>query len=287
VPASRPVLRLVLQAPIRSVRIPLRRRKASIAVPSRRPDRVLLAILALATAMTLGACGGAQQTKTVTVAATTPAANTGTETTTSDAKQGAASGSDGAIAPRPKTTLVACDADVRIKAATTTCAFAENVFYEYWRGLEYSEVSDIKAFSPALGRFLAIDCDHGDAVECRTDAGALVRFPQTAVAAYTIENAAKYSRGHKVSDEPHPANPAPTPPSGGGDGDGDGDGDGGGDGGGDCDPSYDGACLDASASDYDCEGGTGDGPEYTGTVTVIGDDHFGLDRDGDGVACES
>jgi hypothetical protein len=189
-----------------------------------------------------------------------------------DAKQGAASGSDGAIAPRPKTTLVACDANVRIKAATTTCAFAENVFYEYWRWLEYSEVTDIRAFSPALGRFLAIDCDHSDAVKCRTDAGALVRFPETAVAAYTIASAARYARGHKVSDEPQPANPAPAPPSGGGT---------------DCDPSYEGACLDPSASDYDCQGGSGDGPEYTGTVTVTGDDHFGLDRDGDGIACES
>jgi hypothetical protein len=53
-----------------------------------------------------------------------------------------------------------------------------------------------------------------------------------------------------------------------------------------CDPNYSGACLDPNASDYDCAGGTGDGPEYTGTVTVIGDDHFGLDRDGDGVGCE-
>ncbi|MEA2255838.1 MAG: hypothetical protein QOG35_1883 [Solirubrobacteraceae bacterium] len=53
-----------------------------------------------------------------------------------------------------------------------------------------------------------------------------------------------------------------------------------------CDPSYTGACLDPNASDYDCEGGSGDGPEYTGTVTVVGDDHFDLDRDGDGIGCE-
>ena len=53
-----------------------------------------------------------------------------------------------------------------------------------------------------------------------------------------------------------------------------------------CDPNYSGACLDPNASDYDCAGGSGDGPEYTGTVTVVGNDHFGLDRDGDGVGCE-
>jgi hypothetical protein len=53
-----------------------------------------------------------------------------------------------------------------------------------------------------------------------------------------------------------------------------------------CDPSYSGACLDPYASDYDCEGGSGDGPSYTGPVAVVGDDHYGLDADGDGYGCE-
>jgi resuscitation-promoting factor RpfB len=55
-----------------------------------------------------------------------------------------------------------------------------------------------------------------------------------------------------------------------------------------CDPSYTGSCLDPSAYDYDCAGGSGDGPKYVdGPIQVVGDDHFDLDRDGDGVACES
>jgi hypothetical protein len=53
-----------------------------------------------------------------------------------------------------------------------------------------------------------------------------------------------------------------------------------------CDPNYSGACLDPYASDYDCEGGSGDGPEYTGIVTVVGEDHYGLDADSDGTGCE-
>lgn len=44
-------------------------------------------------------------------------------------------------------------------------------------------------------------------------------------------------------------------------------------------------CL-PPASDYDCEGGGGDGPAYTGYVRVIGSDPYGLDADGDGVGCE-
>lgn len=48
----------------------------------------------------------------------------------------------------------------------------------------------------------------------------------------------------------------------------------------DCDPNYSG-CLDPNAYDYDCSGGSGDGPEYTGTVTVLGDDHYDLNADPD------
>lgn len=53
-----------------------------------------------------------------------------------------------------------------------------------------------------------------------------------------------------------------------------------------CDANYSGPCLSPTASDYDCAGGSGDGPEYTGIVTVVGEDHYGLDADGDGVGCE-
>jgi hypothetical protein len=53
-----------------------------------------------------------------------------------------------------------------------------------------------------------------------------------------------------------------------------------------CDPNYSGACLDPNSPDYDCAGGSGNGPDYTGRVEVVGDDHFDLDRDGDGIGCE-
>lgn len=53
-----------------------------------------------------------------------------------------------------------------------------------------------------------------------------------------------------------------------------------------CDPNYSGACLNPNSYDYDCAGGSGNGPDYTGTVTVTGEDHYGLDADGDGTGCE-
>ena len=56
----------------------------------------------------------------------------------------------------------------------------------------------------------------------------------------------------------------------------------------DCDPSYPDICLDPDAADYDCAGGSGDGPEYVdGPVRVRPPDPFDLDREGDGWGCES
>jgi hypothetical protein len=54
-----------------------------------------------------------------------------------------------------------------------------------------------------------------------------------------------------------------------------------------CDPNYEGACVPI-ASDVDCAGGSGNGPAYVdGPVWVVGEDIYGLDRNGDGEACES
>ncbi|MFC6012981.1 hypothetical protein [Nocardia lasii] len=52
----------------------------------------------------------------------------------------------------------------------------------------------------------------------------------------------------------------------------------------DCHSSYS-PCLPI-VSDVDCEGGSGNGPVYTGRVRVIGPDDYGLDRDGNGIGCE-
>jgi len=52
-----------------------------------------------------------------------------------------------------------------------------------------------------------------------------------------------------------------------------------------CDPNYSG-CVPI-ASDVDCRGGRGNGPEFVdGPVRVIGRDVYGLDRNGNGIGCE-
>ncbi|BBY15264.1 hypothetical protein [Mycolicibacterium litorale] len=54
-----------------------------------------------------------------------------------------------------------------------------------------------------------------------------------------------------------------------------------------CDPNYSGPCVPVD-SDVDCAGGSGNGPSYvSGPVTVVGDDIYDLDRDGNGTGCES
>jgi beta-lactam-binding protein with PASTA domain len=57
----------------------------------------------------------------------------------------------------------------------------------------------------------------------------------------------------------------------------------------DCHPSYPDVCLRPDASDYDCEGGSGNGPYYvSGPLRVLPPDPFDLDgNDNDGWGCES
>jgi hypothetical protein len=231
--------------------------------------RGAVAATALVGVAVLSGCGEAPQTETVTVTTTGP--STRATTTQPKVKPRTTSGNRPSASHRRGTILTACDPNVRAKAATTTCGFAENVFYEYWLSQTYGAGNEIKAFSSALGMFLAVECSARELVTCRTQAGGLVRFPVSAVSAYTLENAQTYARRHTVSGGPDAGKAPETSASGSGE---------------DCDPNYEGACLDPAASDYDCDGGSGDGPEYTGTVTVVGDDHFGLDRDEDGVGCQ-
>jgi hypothetical protein len=56
---------------------------------------------------------------------------------------------------------------------------------------------------------------------------------------------------------------------------------------GNCDPSYPDSCLHDGIGDYDCAGGSGNGPNYVdGPIRVRPPDPFDLDRDGDGLGCE-
>jgi micrococcal nuclease len=54
-----------------------------------------------------------------------------------------------------------------------------------------------------------------------------------------------------------------------------------------CNPSYPDVCLKDGIGDWDCAGGSGNGPNYiSGPIRVLPPDPFDLDRDGDGWGCE-
>jgi hypothetical protein len=100
--------------------------------------------------------------------------------------------------------LAACDQNIKVKAATTTCPFAQNAFYEYWHRDTYGDSGRLRAYSPAAGQWMRISCAGGDTITCRTHDRGLVRFPASAVAAYTVTQASRYaaSPGTIVSAEP-------------------------------------------------------------------------------------
>jgi hypothetical protein len=235
------------------------------------------AILVL-TASALSACGTTGTTKTVTVTtAATPEPDAPKRITPPQEKSSKKSPRKAPAA----SVLRACDANIKVKSPQTTCPFAQNVFYGYWLNEEepgvFADSPGLPAYSRAAGRTFYLDCSGASKIVCRAGDGGYVMFPMAAVLAYTLADAKKYARTHALGDVPAPRNdPGQTDPAPRQNDDGDGD----------CDPNYEGTCLDPNAADYDCEGGSGDGPDYAGPVTVVGDDHFGLDRDGDGSACE-
>lgn len=177
-----------------------------------------------------------------------------------------------------------CDRTIRARRGTTSCPFAKNVFYGFWLETFQSGIlawsTAIPVYSPAVGRMFEVTCTDADTVICRGGDGAVVTFPRQAVTAFTVEDAVRYAATADLGTVPPPIPalppddvpktpeglPVEQPPQ--------------------CHPSYQDACLQVDAGDYDCAGGSGNGPNYTGPVRVVGIDEFGLDRDGDGFGCE-
>jgi hypothetical protein len=170
--------------------------------------------------------------------------------------------------------FVDCDENIQAKAVTTTCPFAQNVFWAYWTSGESS--SPLQVWSPPVQASFAVTCkSRPEQVICTTRDDATVRFPQASVDAYSQTQADAYASGHDLGPDPYEGLPdADLPPS---------------DaprtaGGQDC-QGYD-PCIPPGA-DVDCGSGSGNGPRYVdGPVYLDGSDPYGLDSDGDGIACE-
>jgi hypothetical protein len=94
--------------------------------------------------------------------------------------------------------LTSCG-NLKVNAATTTCSFAQNVFWEYWSAVQAEGYADeISVYSDAVGRWLPVTCRDAGSIVCETDAGGEVRFSQLALAGYTQEMADAYAVAHTV-----------------------------------------------------------------------------------------
>src|SRR5215216_6183268 len=173
--------------------------------------RRITLILALA-AEALSACGS-DSTPTNEPAKVTPTATaTRTQAPTPVRKQYKAQAK-----PKPTPTaapkapaFVACDSNIKVRAATTSCGLAQSTFYEYSQDPE-----NVRAYSLATGQWYAMDCYVSSAVVCKGGDGGEVHFLESAVAAYTYENAVTYASSHKVNlspdrEESYTGDPAPT-----------------------------------------------------------------------------
>src|SRR4051794_23765857 len=100
--------------------------------PSERRANRLCITAAITAAMVTGisACGGTQPVKTVTVTNTTVARQLTTGAAPSHSRPTTAR-------HKPRASMTTrCDAAIKVRRTTTTCAFAENVFYAYWLSQE-------------------------------------------------------------------------------------------------------------------------------------------------------
>jgi hypothetical protein len=158
-------------------------------------------LLGAAVALTIGGCGSSQ-VRTVTVSQTAPTSTPVlSQPASSPPKKRKARATRHAVsAPVPKpvtpSRFVSCDQNIQAKAATTTCGFAENAFYEYWMS---GEAPDIDVYSPATRSTFSTTCTPGEGqVVCATSDGGVVRFSQASVDRYTQGQADRYAASHDL-----------------------------------------------------------------------------------------
>jgi hypothetical protein len=97
--------------------------------------------------------------------------------------------------------LQACDPNITVRAATTTCGFAQNVFYAFYMdGVSFETQNGLRAYSPASGQDYAVACatDGAENVTCVAGDGGEVHFNLAAVRVYDDIQAARYASTHDL-----------------------------------------------------------------------------------------
>jgi hypothetical protein len=170
------------------------------------------ALLAVVLAAAVGGCGSSE-VRTVTVSETSPAPTPSASSPAAKppAKHRQRHKARAAVVSTPTPVssprFVACDSNIKARAATTTCGFAQNTFYEYWAS---AEAPAIEVYSPATHSTFSTTCTAGEgAVVCTTTDGGVVRFSQAAVDRYSQSQADAYAASHDLG----PGSPAATTPA--------------------------------------------------------------------------
>jgi hypothetical protein len=96
--------------------------------------------------------------------------------------------------------LQACDPNITVRAATTTCGFAQNVFYAFYTDGSFETQNGLRAYSPAAGQDYAVACetDGAENVTCVAGDGGEVHFNLAAVRVYDDVQAARYADTHDL-----------------------------------------------------------------------------------------
>jgi hypothetical protein len=97
--------------------------------------------------------------------------------------------------PKTKSGFSDCGGGVEALSGTTSCAFAQNVFYYFY---EASPEREFPVYSPATGGTYFMSCAGESVVTCTGGNGAEVRFPMSAVRAYTEADARAYANSHDL-----------------------------------------------------------------------------------------
>ena len=166
-------------------------------------------LAALTVAVIAAGCGpGSRQAETVQSAS--PATTTVTAPTT------AASQATTAVHTAPPRNglksepgFASCEGFVEALAETTSCDFANNVFWTFY---EARPEQVFPVYSPVTGKSYEVTCGGDSVVTCTGGAGAKVRFPMSAVEAYTERDATAYADSHDLGPEQSAqpeTNPAP------------------------------------------------------------------------------
>jgi len=118
--------------------------------------------------------------------------------------------------PKSEPGFAWCSGFVKALVKTTSCDFANNVFWTFY---EARPEQVFPVYSPASGKSYEVTCSGDLVVMCTGGAGAKVRFPLSAVETYTERQATAYANSHDLGLE-QPAqpqttegSPPPPPPS--------------------------------------------------------------------------